>query len=902
MPPIAGVGIDLDRGQAPVGADRGLPHFLQAGGECAGLIRAFDWASSPVGAPSSWPQPVQTLVDLMLAADQPMFVAWGPSRTLLYNDAYAAVLADKHPDALGRDFLAVWAEIADQLRPIVAQSYAGQAVQLADMELYMERGGWRGETHFAFSYTPIRLADGAVIGLFCVCRETTGQVIAERELRASEERFRAVQETSLDGFMVLESVRDAHGVLEDFGWSYVNEAAARIVGHPRDWFIGRRLLEEMPGNKADGLFDAYAAVVATGEPWSKEISYRHEGLDIFVRLTAARVGDGFAVSFTDLTDRRRAEDALREAADRVRLALDAGAIIGTWNWDLVNDCITGDARFAASFGVDPDACERGIGVQEIIRTVHPDDRAGLMDAINEAIARGGPYAHQYRVRRRDARYYWIEANGRVEQGEDGTPLRFPGVLLDLEQRREMEAQRDRALTLLRTFTQAVPGVVYAKDREGRILVANGGLAEVIGMPLEDCIGKTDLEYLEDKEQARTVMGNDRRIMDAGIPEQIEEEVRRADGTPAVWLSTKSPLRGPDGEVIGLIGTSVDITSRRDAEDRERLLALEVDHRAKNMLAVVQSVVQLTRADDIDEFKTAVNGRIHSLGRAHSLLAAARWEGVELSRLVGEEMAPFSRADSGRVAITGARLRLRPAASQALAMVLHELATNAAKYGSLSCEAGRVEISWELTASAGGAAELRLEWLERNGPAVTAPTREGFGSTVLRSTIERQLSGRLRLDWETQGLRCALIVPADQIAAPGAELSSDNAPAEPASRGLVLAGERTVLVVEDEALIALQIEDAIAEMGWQILGPAASVAGAFALIANNQPDAAVLDINLNGERSDAIARALADRGVPFAFCTGYANGPHLHDALGARELLQKPIDVKGLQDALRRMAN
>lgn len=891
----------MNRGRLPEGVHPSFPYFLEASGECATLIRAFGWSTSPIGSPSDWPQPVQTLVQLMLAANQPMFIAWGGGRTLLYNDAYADVLADKHPGALGRDLLEVWAEIAADLQPIVAQAYAGKAVQMADIELHMERRGFSEETHFAFSYTPICLAEGEVIGLFCVCRETTGEVIAERELRASEVRFRAVQEISLDGFMVLESVRDSQGTLEDFGWSYVNEAAARIVGYPRDWFIGQRLLEVMPGNKADGLFDAYVAVVETGEPWTEEISYRHEGLDIFIRLTAARVGDGFAVSFTDLTERRQAEDALREAADRVRLALDAGAIIGTWNWDLPKNCFTADERFAASFGVDPEVCNRAVGIDEVVRSVHPDDKAGLMDAISEAIARGGAYAHQYRVRRRDGQYYWIEANGRVEFAEDGTPLRFPGVLLDIEQRRKMEAERDRALGLLRTFTEAVPGVVYAKDRDGRMLVANRGAAELIGMPLEAVIGKTDLEFLDDKEQAEIVMRNDRRIMDAGVPEQIEEEIRLPDGTPAVWLSTKSPLRGSDGEVIGLIGASVDITSRREAEDRERLLALEVDHRAKNMLAVVQSVVQLTRADDIEGFKTAVNGRIHSLARAHSLLAAARWEGVELSKLVSEEMAPFSRSDASRVMITGSRLRLRPAVSQALALVLHELATNAAKYGSLSREAGRVEISWDLSTST-GASQLRLEWLERGGPAVTAPTRNGFGSTVLRSTIERQLNGRLQLDWEAAGLRCTLIVPADQIAALGPEHLSDKETPEPVSQGLVLAGERTILVVEDEALIAMQIEDAILDMGWRILGPAATVATALALIARSKPDAAVLDINLNGERSDAIARDLADRGVPFAFCTGYANGRHVHDEFGARELLQKPFDIKSLQDALRRMAN
>ena len=286
----------------------------------------------------------------------------------------------------------------------------------------------------------------------------------------------------------------------------------------------------------------------------------------------------------NIAERELAERAMREHAQRVELALDAGAIIGTWFWDLPTDQFTIDEQFARSFGIDSRRTGDRLSLDQVIETVHPDDKDGLAAAIEQAIARGGPYAHQYRVRRADGNYYWIEANGRVHHSEDGTPLSFPGVLLDVEEQRSLQAERDRAKRLLESFVEAVPGVVYAKDRQGRMLVANRGTTELIGKPPEMYLGKTDAEFLDDPAQARAVMENDRRIMASGIPEQLEEEVCLADGTPVVWLSTKAPLKDEAGRVIGLIGSSVDITARRRAEAALRELNATLEQRVAERTA------------------------------------------------------------------------------------------------------------------------------------------------------------------------------------------------------------------------------------------------------------------------------------------------------------------------------
>ena len=277
--------------------------------------------------------------------------------------------------------------------------------------------------------------------------------------------------------------------------------------------------------------------------------------------------------------------------ERVQLALAAGAIIGTWFWDLKTDRFTIDEQFAEAFGIAASRGRAGLSLEQVIQTVHPDDKAGLVFAIETAIARGGPYAHQYRVRRLDGQYYWIEANGRVEKGVDGEPLRFPGVLLDLERRRSIEAERDRAHILARTIMEATPGVVFAKDRQGRMIAANRGTAQLIGKSPAEFLGQTDADFLDDPERAAFIMTNDRRIMETGIGEQIEEEVRLPSGEVAVFLSTKDPLRNEQGEIFGLVGTSIDITARRATEQDRKALNERLQHR------IDEAIAQREKAED-----------------------------------------------------------------------------------------------------------------------------------------------------------------------------------------------------------------------------------------------------------------------------------------------------------------
>lgn len=296
--------------------------------------------------------------------------------------------------------------------------------------------------------------------------------------------------------------------------------------------------------------------------------------------------DSTATDAKTIDELRAMVERSRLDADRLKLALAAGAIVGTWFWDVLADRFTVDEPFARAFGLDPALGREGLSLKKIVETVHPEDRADLMAAIEEALARGGRYAHQYRVCRTDGQYHWIEANGHVVHDESGRPISFPGVLIEVGERRRIETERDSARALLTNFVEAMPGVVYAKDRDGRLVIGNHGTSELIGKAPHDFIGRTDLDILEDKQQAAMVMATDRRIMASGRSEQVEEDVNFPDGRRAIWLSTKSPLRDADGTVVGLVGTSLDITERKAIEASHR----EIEERYRLAIGATSDII------------------------------------------------------------------------------------------------------------------------------------------------------------------------------------------------------------------------------------------------------------------------------------------------------------------------
>lgn len=354
--------------------------FLVGGGEVGALMRAHDWSASPLGPPDAWPQPLKTLVGVMLGASQPMFVAWGVERTLLYNSPYAEILAAKHPAALGRDFLDVWHEIRGDLVPIVDKAYAGEPVHMADIELVMHRRGFPEETHFSFFYAPVRDETGEVAGLYCACTEITGQVLGERRRREAEAALRAERDRSR---RVLEGMGEGFGLLDrDFRVVDINAEGLRLDGRPREAIVGKTHWEAFPGSETSELGRAYKRAMEERVPVSLEHSYTWaDGHEAWLEMRAYPTEDGLALFWRDVTARKRAEEALRRAGERAaREAAEREAILGR----LAEGVIVADAQGRITFVND--AAERLHGVK--LLGVTPDAYSESYSLYTEA---GEPY-------------------------------------------------------------------------------------------------------------------------------------------------------------------------------------------------------------------------------------------------------------------------------------------------------------------------------------------------------------------------------------------------------------------------------------------------------------------------------------------------------------------------------
>jgi len=397
-----------------------------------------------------------------------------------------------------------------------------------------------------------------------------------------------------------------------------------------------------------------------------------------------------------------------------------------------------------------------------------------------------------------------------------------------------------------------------------------------------------LLYPEDWERVRAAAET---VLAGGQVEETEFRVRRPDGEIRWCLGTAAATVDGQNQVVRISGVTADITDRKKAEERQALLAREVDHRAKNALALVQAIVRMTRAGSIEAYTAAVEGRIKALSRVHTVLSQSRWEGADLAGLVAEEFAPYRTSDQDRVQASGPGVVLQPAAAQTLALVLHELVTNAAKYGALSSLPGKVKLAWQSDGN-----NIEFTWTESGGPATSKPGVVGFGTRIVLASIERQLGGKVAFNWLPEGLTCTFTVPqADKKEAAeryGAARRAADKEAAVADQRITISGNR-VMIVEDEALVAMVVTESLTNLGCSVVGPFSRCSEAMAAIESDEIDAAILDVNLDGEMVYPLADMLAERGVPFIFVTGY--GAESIDSRFAHiPVIQKPVERHVLQ--------
>jgi light-regulated signal transduction histidine kinase (bacteriophytochrome) len=349
----------------------------------------------------------------------------------------------------------------------------------------------------------------------------------------------------------------------------------------------------------------------------------------------------------------------------------------------------------------------------------------------------------------------------------------------------------------------------------------------------------------------------------------------------------------------ILRMSEDLTRERArAAEQQDLLIAELNHRVRNILGLIRALVAQSQAEamSVPGFAAIIGGRIAALAAAHDNITARNWGPASLARLLEAELAPYCGEDRARFRLLGEDVLVIPEAYTILALVVHELATNSAKYGSLSARAGMVEVRLARTAFG----DLAVAWREAGGPPVTAPTRHGFGSTIVTRSIPHDLQGEADLRYRLTGVEADFLVPARYLAlAEAGTLIPTPRPIEPRPDLSNAAGEQpaNVLVVEDSIIIALDTEENLKRLGVGAVRLESSVTGALAAIAESPPDFAIIDFNLGGESSEPVAAALRAAGVRFVLATGYAEGAGGFERLGAEAVLRKPYGMTEIERLL-----
>ncbi|WP_103094968.1 response regulator [Novosphingobium guangzhouense] len=482
------------------------------------------------------------------------------------------------------------------------------------------------------------------------------------------------------------------------------------------------------------------------------------------------------------------------------------------------------------------------------------------------------------------------------------------------QRREIAFQRDElgaALGRLRAHGDNSPLAVLEIDSTLRIVGWYKSAERTLGYAAGDVLGipLSEAPFLPPnggreaflKGMGELLEGGDRRAMQ-------EHRYRRADGVlrEGEWYCSSLAGTGPitsGGRPGSVMIEMLDITERRRAEDTQRLLIGELNHRVKNTLATVQAIASqgFRHARSHREFQDAFTGRLQALARAHSMLSATTWESASLKRLIADHVA-IGALSEDRLLLDGPDADLPPELALRFSLVFHELATNAHKYGAFSNAVGTVRLVWTVTRDV-----LAMEWSEHGGPPVSPPERRGFGSTLIEHSMVSD-GARIVSDFAPEGMRWSMILPL----APGAGIAEPEpkpAPQQlvppppapsPVSDAPASMPPMRILVVEDEPLVAMELIMEIEDGGCIAIGPATSCEQALAMIRDSEPDLALLDGNLNGEKIGPVADALAARDTPFAFVSGY-DREHLPADHAGRPMLNKPFVVADVRTMLLQLA-
>jgi len=603
--------------------------FLHGGGAMAALIARHDWASTTLGPIRDWPVALKTATAMLLHSPLAMVLLVGEHGVSIYNDAYAALIGNKHPAVLGATAAESWPRMTELCQQAIQAGKACGVLAYRDLELTIYRTGAAEQVWMSIDCSPVLDENGEPLGVLGVVIETTERVLAERKAAMEFARLRGIFDQA-PGFiclmsgpnLVVEYVNKAHEVLFDI---------PDAVGRPYREAFAEYAVQ-------DDRWKILQQVYATGERYvaraERVQASRRDGSvqELFLDLVVEPVRDdeghviGLFVEGFDVSPQVRAQATAEENKRRLSAAIEV-ARLGAFEWDLKTGKATMDERALEIFALEP---RPDLVVADVVARIDPED----------------------------------------------------------------------------------------------------------------------MKRLQVETRAANAAGRNRR--------EFEYRIHLPDGATRYIATVSDLVRDPDGRPERIIGVFDDVTERRRAEKRQRLLINELNHRVKNTLATVQSIAAQTlrSAPSLERARDAFEARLVALAAAHDLLTAESWHGARLTDVVASATSPFETAKRPQISRSGPPVWLNAQRALALSMALHELATNAVKYGALSAPEGRVTIRWTLSPHN----VLSLSWVEHGGPPVTPPERAGFGSRLLERSLARELGGEVAFTFAPDGVRCEIRCP------------------------------------------------------------------------------------------------------------------------------------------------
>ena len=469
---------------------------------------------------------------------------------------------------------------------------------------------------------------------------------------------------------------------------------------------------------------------------------------------------------------------------------------------------------------------------------------------------------------------------------------------------------DEVMDLIAFINRTSPGRICASAEIAKVYAAGeafrdraaGFLAIPISRAPRDCLIFFRREILRSVKWA----GDPNKAYDIGphgprlTPRksfELWQEIVRGQSTPwsSADLHIAESLRVTLLEVI-LQLADLAARERRTAQERQELMIAELNHRVRNILSLVRGLVAHSKeaSNSTEEFASVLGGRIQALARAHDQITSLNWAPAALRALVESEAGAYLGARAGRVRLGGPDVALDPKAFATMALVVHEMMTNSAKYGALADSTGQVEVSWKVDQSAG----LIIEWKESGGPPVQPPSRRGFGTTIIERSIPFDLNGDAELRFDLLGVQARFVIPVNYVQMMTSGAAGGARQEVPEQEEPRLSG--TAMIVEDNLIIAMSAEVILLELGARHVEAAASVRDAMAIIDRSQPTFALLDLNLGTENSIAVGKRLFELGVPFVFATGYGERAPIPAELSSAPVLQKPYTRDVVEAALKKL--